>query len=129
MGHEGGQALVVEDDQSWQQILTEILADMGFAVDVCEDAAHALANLQTSSYRLAVVDLSLAGSDHHNQDGIEVLETIRGHAAGCVAVLLSGFASAELSEDVLRRGLARACLHKEAFRRSDFRQVVSSVLA
>ena len=29
-------ALVVEDDRSWQQIVTEILTDLGLAVDVAD---------------------------------------------------------------------------------------------
>ena len=94
-------ALVVEDDASWQQILSEILSDMGLLVDLAGDASAAAAALRAAPHQLAVVDLSLGGSDHHNQDGLLVLDAIRRQDPGCVAVLLTGFATVELAVDAL----------------------------
>ena len=47
-------ALVVEDDSSWQQILTEILSDMGLAVDVASTVESAAASVHATAHRLAV---------------------------------------------------------------------------
>jgi DNA-binding NarL/FixJ family response regulator len=122
-------ALIVEDDRSWQQILSEILADAGLQVDLAENLETAVARLRAAPHRLAVIDLSLGGSDHHNQDGLQVLDSVRRYDPGCVAMLLTGFATVELAVNVLTDHGAFTCLRKEKFRRAEFRDLVSRALA
>jgi RNA polymerase sigma factor (sigma-70 family) len=122
-------ALVVEDDRSWQQILVEILAEAGLTVDTAEDLETAVAKLRATPHRLAVVDISLGGGDHHNQDGLLVLDAISRHDPGCVPLLLTGFATVELAVSALTEYGAYTCLRKDSFRRTDFRDLVSRALA
>lgn len=122
-------ALVVEDDRSWQQILAEILTDAGMDVDIADSLPAALACLAAAPHRLAVVDLSLGGSDHRNQEGLAVLDAVRRHDPGCVALLLTGYATVELAVQALTRHGAYTCLRKETFRRAEFRNVVRQALA
>ena len=124
-----GRALVVEDDRSWQQILSEILTDAGLEVDVVDSLEGAVAALRAAPHRLAVVDLSLAGVDHHNEDGLRVLDAVRRQDPGCVAIMLTGFATVELAVSVLTECGAYTCLRKESFRRSEFCEVISQALA
>ena len=49
-------ALVVEDDHSWQQIISEILSDCGLEVDVATNLNDATINLKLQPHRVAVVD-------------------------------------------------------------------------
>ncbi|MBL8103517.1 MAG: response regulator, partial [Anaerolineales bacterium] len=70
-------ALVVDDDNSWQQILSEIVSDCGLEVDVAGSVDEAAAILKFQPHRLAVVDLSLSPNDHNNVDGLRVLDSIR----------------------------------------------------
>jgi DNA-binding NarL/FixJ family response regulator len=127
--HMDDRALIVEDDRSWQQILSEILADAGLQVDLAESLETAVARLRAAPHRLAVIDLSLGGSDHHNQDGLQVLDSVRRYDPGCVAMLLTGFATVELAVDALTDHGAFTCLRKEKFRRAEFRELVSRALA
>ena len=129
MSTSSGRALIVEDDASWQQILGEILGDMDLAVDLAGNVDMARACLRAAPHRLAVVDLSLGGSDHHNQDGLLVLDAIRRQDPGCVAILLTGFATVELAVSALTEYGASTCLRKETFRRADFRRLVQQALA
>lgn len=122
-------ALVVEDDPSWQQILTENLSDSGLTVDVAETRETALAFLRAYPHRLAVVDLSLEGNDPHNQDGLQVLEAVRKLDPGCATILVTGFATVELAVSALTEYKAISCLRKEAFQRSQLRELVHQVLA
>jgi DNA-binding NarL/FixJ family response regulator len=122
-------ALVVEDDRSWQQIVTEILTDIGLGVDVADSLEAAVGALRAAPHRLAVVDLSLSGPDHRNRDGLAVLEAIRRQDPGCAAILLTGFATVELAVSALTEYGAYTCLRKESFRRGEFRQVVQLMLA
>lgn len=122
-------ALVVEDGEAWQQILVELLNDAGLSVDVAADVAMAEAILRAAPHRLAIVDLSLAGPDHRNRDGLQVLEMVRRLDPGCTAVLLTGFATVELAVSALNQYHAHTCLRKETFRRRAFRQLIQDILA
>ncbi len=121
---QAAQALVLEDDRSWQQILSEILTDAGMAVDICSNLEEARKRLHEKAYRFAVVDLSLGERDHLNQDGICALQDIQHLQPGCVAVLLTGFANVELAVSAIQDYGVYTCLRKENFRRADFRDLV-----
>jgi DNA-binding NarL/FixJ family response regulator len=122
-------ALVVEDSPAWQDILAELLADMGLDVDIAASPAEATALLSAVPHRLAVVDLSLAPDDPHNQDGLSVLDAVRRHDPGCITVLLTGFATVEIAVNALTTCGAFTCLRKETFRRAEFRRLVNRILA
>ncbi len=122
-------ALVVEDDRSWQLIITELLRDAGLFVDVTDSYATALTTIRAASHRLAVVDLSLGGADHHNQDGLRVLDALRKHDPDCQSVLLTGFATVEIAVSAMKDYDAFTSLRKEKFRRSQFRTLVQEILA
>ncbi|MBN1812312.1 MAG: response regulator [Anaerolineae bacterium] len=121
-------ALIVEDNSSWQQILTEILIDEGLQVDVVESLDAAVETLRATPHRLAVVDLSLSGNNYQNQDGLAVLDAVRRLDPGCVTILLSGFATVELAVGVLSEYNALSCLRKETFNRAEFRELVQRAL-
>jgi|YNPNPStandDraft_1061719.scaffolds.fasta_scaffold21596_2 DNA-binding NarL/FixJ family response regulator len=123
-------ALIVEDSPAWQEILAEILADEGLAVDTASNFEAALAQLRAEAHRLAVIDLSLEGHrPGQNQDGLQVLAAVRRHDPGCVAILLSGYATVEVAVAALTEHGAYTCLRKEMFRRAEFRAVVRKALA
>ncbi|GAB4580862.1 MAG: hypothetical protein Fur0022_36060 [Anaerolineales bacterium] len=122
-------ALVIEDEPSWQDVLTEILRDAGLAVDVASSFTEAEEKLRAMPHRLAVVDLSLAASDHNNRDGLRALDAIRRLDPGCTAILLTGFATVEIAVDAIRAHGAYTCLRKDQFRRATFRQTIQQALA
>ena len=121
-------ALVVEDDRSWQQILSEILSDCGLEVDVCGSVDEATLNLKAQPHRLAVVDLSLSPNDHNNYDGLRVLDAVRRLDPNCRTILLTGFATVELAVTALTDYGAFTFLRKESFHRSQFRDIVYRIL-
>ena len=122
-------ALLVEDDVSWQQILSEILSDTGLIVDLASNLEEAFKILKSEPHRLAIVDLSLAGVDHHNLDGLRVLDAVRRLDPGCKTILLTGFATVELAVSVLTEYGAFTFLRKENFQRKQFRDLIGRVLA
>ncbi len=121
-------ALVVEDDPSWQGILSEILTDSGLTVDVAATNEAAIEHLRSRTYRLATVDLSL-GSDHRNKDGLSVLDAVKQYAPTCVTLLLTGYATVEIAVSALTEHGAYTCLRKETFNRAEFRDLVGRALA
>jgi DNA-binding NarL/FixJ family response regulator len=121
-------ALVVEDDLSWQQILSEILEDCGLVVDRAANLDQAMLLVRSNSHRLAVLDIALDGPNHSNQDGLKVLETLQRADPTCTSVVLTGFATVELAVNVILEKGAYTCLRKETFRRAEFRKLVFSAL-
>lgn len=121
-------ALVVEDNQSWQQILSEILSDCGFEVDVTGSLEEATNSLKVQPHRLAIVDLSLSPNDHNNYDGLRVLDAVRRLDPNCRTILLTGFATVELAVTALTDYGAFTFLRKESFHRSQFRDIVNRIL-
>ena len=121
-------ALVVEDDNSWQQIISEILVDCGLEVDLTANLEAATLVLKSQPHRVAVVDLSLSPNDHNNVDGLRVLEAIRRLDPNCRAILLTGFATVELAVTALTDYGAFTFLRKESFHRSQFRDIVHRIL-
>jgi DNA-binding NarL/FixJ family response regulator len=122
-------ALVVEDSSSWQEILSEILADLGLALDVANDLEEAIFALRATPHRMAVIDLSLQDNSGQNEDGLRVLEAVRRHDPGCIPILLTGYATVEVAVSALTELGAYTCLRKETFRRAEFRELVHRVLA
>jgi RNA polymerase sigma factor (sigma-70 family) len=121
-------ALVIEDDRSWQQIISEILADCGLEVDMAMNLDDAVQELKSKTHRVAVVDLSLSPNDHNNMDGLRVLDSVRTLDPNCRAVLLTGFATVELAVTAITDYGAFTFLRKESFHRSQFRDIVYRIL-
>ena len=121
-------ALVVEDDHSWQQIISEILSDCGLEVDVATNLSEATLTLKSEPHRVAVVDLSLSPNDHNNYDGLRVLDEVRRLDPNCRTILLTGFATVELAVTALTDYAAFTFLRKESFHRSQFRDIVYRIL-
>ncbi len=121
-------ALVIEDDHSWQQIISEILSDCGLEVDLATNLDDAVLALKSQPHRVAVVDLSLSPNDHNNYDGLRVLDSVRQLDPNCRAILLTGFATVELAVTALTDYGAFTFLRKESFHRSQFRDIVYRIL-
>lgn len=117
-------ALLVDDDPSWQDILSELLEDAGFQVDVATTLSEAEILIRDHHHKLAVVDLSLDATDHRNNDGLTILEWLKGRDPNCQAILLTGHATVELAVQVITEKQAVTCLQKESFSRADFGQLV-----
>ena len=121
-------ALVIEDDRSWQQIISEILSDCGLEVDLATNLDEAVLALKAQPHRVAVVDLSLSPNDHNNIDGLRVLDAVRRLDPNCRPILLTGFATVELAVTALTDYGAFTFLRKESFHRSPFRDIVYRIM-
>ena len=122
-------ALVVDDDAAWQSLVAEILRDSGLLVDAASSLPEALPLICQASHQLAVVDLALDGNDHLNQDGLQVLAELQQHDPGCPAILLTGYATADLAARATAEFGALICLRKDTFQRAQFRKLIQQVLA
>lgn len=127
--HTENKILVVEDDPSWQNLLNELIVDLGFTADIASDLDQAELFLHNTTHNLAIVDLSLDIKNHKNSDGFVILQKIRQLDPGCTSILLSGHATVEYAVKAIKEYGAYTCLHKEDFSRRSFKQTVQEALA
>jgi DNA-binding NarL/FixJ family response regulator len=123
-----GKALIVDDDASWQAILLEILEEIGLDVTVVDQVDDALKIIESQKLQVLVADLSLSSENHRNQDGVTILDAAKKMQSGCISVLLTGYATVELSVTVLKEYGAYTCLRKETFNRKEFRTMLKTAL-
>jgi DNA-binding response OmpR family regulator len=86
--------LVVEDDKRLARFISRVLAEEGFAVDLCHDGAEAARQAGAASYDLVVLDWMLPG-----QDGLSVCRALRQAGNGVPVLMLT--ARGEVRERVL----------------------------
>lgn len=82
--------LVVEDSPALAKGLAAVLRQGGYAVDIVDDGATALAVLSAERFDLVVLDLNLP-----DMDGIDVLRTLRGRRHDASILILSARGSPE----------------------------------
>lgn len=124
MSVDSPRALIVEDDQSWQQILGEILEDLGFGVDIANNLEEGITILRDISHRLIIADLSLKRDNHRNQDGLHILEAAQLYDPACTTILLTGYATVELAVSAINEYGALTCIQKETFNRNKFYEII-----
>ncbi len=113
-------ALLVDDDAGWRDLLQELLEDIGFEVLSCSSFAEARGLLKTLSFSLAVVDLSLATSvsEGVNRDGLFLLKSA--WELGIPSMVVTGTAEPEQIELVYSDYGVVACWEKCCFSRERF---------
>ncbi|MBN1318087.1 MAG: response regulator transcription factor [Anaerolineales bacterium] len=114
-----GLALIVDNDAGWRNILTELLTDSAFRVAACSSFGEALGWIRREKINLAVVDLSLTGTE---MDGYRLLETTRERKI--TTIVVSGVATpAEIERTYAEYGVF-AHLEKQSFNRQTFFQTI-----
>uniref|UniRef100_A0A7C4KGS7 Response regulator n=1 Tax=Anaerolinea thermolimosa TaxID=229919 RepID=A0A7C4KGS7_9CHLR len=127
--------LLVEDDQSWQDILSELLGESGFQVRVCRSFGEALGCLRRERYQLAVIDLSLSHASGGGLAGATRPEDLEGYrlllgfqGGGTPVIVLSGMTDPALIEQTFTRPQVFAYLEKQSFHRKVFLRTVHEAL-
>jgi CheY-like chemotaxis protein len=87
--------LVVDDEASVLITYRLILERQGYQVAACRSAHDAIAELQHQEFDLVLCDYSL--EDHHT--GLEVIAAARQRQPDVPAVLLTGYATFEASDE------------------------------
>ena len=79
--------LLVDDDRSFLEILTDRLREAGYFVDATSDGADALRRAQDSSYDVALLDLIMPGLG-----GLELGDRIKAASPDTEVLILTGHA-------------------------------------
>jgi CheY-like chemotaxis protein len=95
------QVLVVEDSADQALLISGLLEEAGFAVEVASDGAEALAAIHESAPDLVVTDLVMP-----EVDGLRLVEVIVEQHAGVPVVLVTAYGSGEVAVRALKKGAA-----------------------
>jgi len=91
--------LVIEDDETFNAVLTRALARRGYDVASAMDAEAALDAAQTMPLDAAVLDLNLGSSS-----GLNLIRPLLDIAPSCRIVVLTGYASIATAVEAIKLG-------------------------
>jgi len=96
------QLLLVDDEVDACQNLSDILTDMGYAVDIAYEGWSALELVRNKTYDVALLDLKMPG-----MDGVELYKRIKAISPGTVAIVVTAFAGSKIAQAALDAGVAK----------------------
>jgi PAS domain S-box-containing protein len=92
--------LVIDDVEAQREIAREILARLGYTVDVVSGGEEAIVFLQDNRVDLIVLDMIM----EPGMDGLETYRRILKHKPGQKAIIVSGFSETEKVKNVKQLG-------------------------
>jgi two-component system, NtrC family, response regulator HydG len=91
--------LVVDDEVDTCRNLSDILADLGYGVDIAHDGLTALEMVRQKPYDVALLDLKMPG-----MDGLTLYREIKKLRAGTVAIVVTAYAGGDTKAEALVAG-------------------------
>ncbi len=91
--------LIVDDEQSYRQLLTLIFQDDGHNIRTASNGREAVAVLQEEPANLIISDVKMP-----DMDGIELLRAVREFLPDTAVVLMTAFASVETAREAFKLG-------------------------
>ncbi|MBN2381778.1 sigma-54-dependent Fis family transcriptional regulator [bacterium] len=91
--------LVVDDEKSLREFLSEVLEKDGFEVFVADNGLSALTHIENEDIDLALVDLKMPG-----MDGMELLEEIKAKFSHISVIMMTAYGSEKTAVDAMKRG-------------------------
>ncbi len=93
--------LIVDDDTSVRNIVSELLSDEGYACHLAASAVEALNMLKIIPYDLLISDVKMP-----NHDGLWLLDQVVRLQFDCAIIMMTGFAHLETAIYALQKGAA-----------------------
>ena len=94
--------LVVDDDRGNCTMLSKVLFQRGYNVDVAHDGLRALELVGSNSYRVAILDYEMPG-----MNGVELYERLSADHPGIMGIMLTGFATIDTVFPAIGAGMDR----------------------
>jgi len=91
--------LVVDDDESIRKVLSAILQEKGYIVDVAATGKEAKKKSMTNFYNLALVDIRLP-----DMEGTELLASMKDTTPKMVKIIITGYPSLQNAIEAVNKG-------------------------
>lgn len=82
--------LIVDDNEQWQMILSELLSSSGYEVDIADSAESGIEILQDNLYGLVLLNLNLKQGLDQDYSGLSVLRWMKDHGLVIPVVIVTG---------------------------------------
>lgn len=102
MSHDARPLLVIDDDESYREVLGRSLTRQGFAVRTAADVAESLDICRQQDPEYILLDLNLAG-----QSGLNLIQPLLEIVPAARIVVLTGYASIQTAVGALKLGAAQ----------------------
>jgi len=110
-GSPHARVLIADDQPDVVEALRLLLADEGYRVETAASPVEALARLESEDFDLALIDLNYTRDTTSGQEGLDLLERIRGLDPALPVVIMTAWSSVPIAVEAMRRG-ARDYLEK-----------------
>jgi DNA-binding NtrC family response regulator len=91
--------LLIDNEEGLCRMMEAVLRDNGFAVKAYTRSFEAIEEFQPDQWDLVISDVKMPGID-----GLEVLQRIKTRAPGMPVIMITAFATVEMSIQALRKG-------------------------
>jgi PAS domain S-box-containing protein len=91
--------LVVDDEPLILNLITDILSTEGYQVETADDGKQALRALQDHPFDLVLTDMMMP-----DMSGLELVQYLRVHHAGTLAIVFTGFANYQDAVEAVKLG-------------------------
>ena len=91
--------LVIDDEKGLCRMLETILGDLGYKVTVFTDPVQAVKSYEPQKYSMVITDIKMPG-----MNGIEVLQKIKHRDTRVPVLVITGYATVDLSIQAIRNG-------------------------
>ncbi len=91
--------LVVDDEVNLSRVLSEVLSDAGYYVEVANTGREALDRFKESSFDIAITDLKMP-----DIDGMEILKKLKTVDPEICVVMLTGYSTVESAVEAMKAG-------------------------
>lgn len=91
--------LVIDDSEAILDVISEILAAHGFAVDIALDGTLAIDKINDRFYDIILTDLAMPG-----KDGMEILRHITQNSPESICIIITGYGTIENAVEAIRLG-------------------------
>ncbi|NLS44894.1 MAG: sigma-54-dependent Fis family transcriptional regulator [Firmicutes bacterium] len=91
--------LLVDDEPNMLNILSCVLSDEGYSVDVANDGKDAISKISSYDYHVAILDLKLP-----DMTGLDVLREIKARTPQTVAIMITAYSSVDTAIQAMKIG-------------------------
>lgn len=105
-GKKQAKILVVDDDEDFRHILSDVLHDEGHNVITAQDAHEAIKRVRENGFTIIFMDIVLP-----DMNGVETYKVIKKMSPATVTVMMTGYSVEDLVKEAINEG-AYNCLHK-----------------
>lgn len=91
--------LIIDDEQSQREILSDILSDAGYQVTTAADGEAGLQHIYTGKFFLILTDLKMPG-----KDGFEVLKQALAYDPGIQIIIMTAFGTIPSAVNAIKTG-------------------------